>query len=200
MNGTARYETPFLRSYARSKLATDPLYAAVAERLRGTSGAIADIGCGIGLMAAYLREEGFVQPIIGVDHDAAKIEQARRAVPSATFRVGDARDPIPSDVSCVLLLDVLHYFDDAEQSAILANAARAELVVIRDGLHDGSWRYRATKLGEMFARGIRWTKGERLNFPTRERIADAFAGFASEVSPMWGATPFNNYLFVFRKP
>ena len=199
MNATARYETAFLRGYARSKLATDPLYAAVADRLRGTSGAIADIGCGIGLMAAYLREEGFAQPILGVDHDAAKIEQARRAVPSATFEVGDARDPIPASVTCVLLLDVLHYFGEAEQSAILAQAARAELVIIRDGLHDGSWRYRATKLAEMFARGIRWTKGERLNFPTRERITGAFGGFTAAVTPMWGATPFNNYLFVFRK-
>lgn len=199
MSGGAQYETRFLRNYARSKLATDPLYAAVAERLRGTTGTIADIGCGIGLMAAYLRNEGFLQPIIGVDHDEAKIAQARRAVPSAAFAVGDARDAIPN-VSSVLLLDVLHYFDDEEQSRILADASRADLVIIRDALCDGTWRYRMTKLAEMFARGVRWTKAERLNFPTRERIVSAFDGFTSEITPMWGATPFNNYLFVFRKP
>ena len=194
-----QYDTPFLRHYARSKLATDPLYAAVAERLRGTTGTVADIGCGIGLMAAYLRNEGFAQPIIGVDHDEAKIAQARRAVPSAAFAVGDARDAIPN-VSSVLLLDVLHYFDDDEQSRILADAARADLVIIRDALRDGTWRYRMTKLAERFARAIRWTKAERLNFPTRERIVSAFDGFTAEITPMWGATPFNNYLFVFRKP
>jgi trans-aconitate methyltransferase len=199
VSGGAQYETRFLRNYARSKLATDPLYAAVAERLRGTTGTIADIGCGIGLMAAYLRNEGFLQPIIGVDHDEAKIAQARRAVPSAAFAVGDARDAIPN-VSSVLLLDVLHYFDDEEQSRILADASRADLVIIRDALSDGTWRYRMTKLAEMFARGVRWTKAERLNFPTRERIVSAFDGFTSEITPMWGATPFNNYLFVFRKP
>lgn len=198
MKDAARYETRFLRSYARSKLATDPLYAAVAERLRGTHGTIADIGCGIGLMAAYLREDGFAQPIIGVDHDAKKIEQARRAVPSAAFVVGDARDAIPN-VSSILLLDVLHYFDDEEQERILGDAARGELVIIRDALHDRSWRYRMTMLAEMFARAIRWTKAERLNFPTRERIERAFVGFQQEIVPMWGATPFNNYLFVFRK-
>jgi len=197
VNG-AQYETRFLRNYARSKLATDPLYAAVAQRLRDTTGTVADIGCGIGLMAAYLRDDGFAQPIIGVDHDEAKIAQARRAVPSAAFVVGDARDAIPN-VSSVLLLDVLHYFDDDEQSRILANAARADLVIIRDALHDGTWRYRMTKVAEMFARAIRWTKAERLNFPTRERIVSAFDGFRIEVTPMWGATPFNNYLFVFRK-
>ena len=198
MSGAARYETRFLRSYAWSKLATDPLYAAVADRLRGASGTIADVGCGIGLMAAYLRAEGFAQPIIGVDHDASKIAQARRAVPSAAFVVGDARDAIPN-VSSVLLLDVLHYFDDDEQSRILGNAARADVVIIRDALRDATWRYRATVIAEMFARGVRWTKAERLNFPTRERIVAAFDGFMSEITPMWGATPFNNYLFVFRK-
>lgn len=198
MNGVAQYETRFLRTYARSKLATDPVYAAVAERLRGTTGTVVDIGCGIGLMAAYLRNEGFAQPIIGVDHDEAKIAQARRAVPSAAFVVGDARDAIPN-VSSVLLLDVLHYFNDEEQSRILADAARADLVILRDALHDGTWRYRMTKLAEMFARGIRWTKAERLHFPTRERIMSAFDGFTAEITPMWGATPFNNYLFVFRK-
>ena len=198
MNGVARYETLFLRNYARSKLATDPIYAAVAERLRGTTGPIADVGCGIGLMAAVLREQGFAQPIVGIDHDAAKIEQARRAVPSASFEVGDAREAIPAS-SAVLLLDVLHYFDDDEQSRILANAAGAGLVIIRDALRDDSWRYRLTLMAEKFARGVRWTKGERLNFPTRQRIAGAFEGFASEIAPMWGATPFNNYLFVFRK-
>jgi len=198
VSGAARYETRFLRSYAWSKLATDPLYAAVAERLRGTNGTIADIGCGIGLMAAYLRKDGFAQPIIGVDHDAKKIEQARIAVPSAAFVVGDARDAIPN-VSTVLLLDVLHYFDADEQSRILADAARGDLVIIRDCLREPTWRYRATMIAEMFARAVRWTKAERINFPTRERIESAFAGFASEVVPMRGATPFNNYLFVFRK-
>ena len=198
MSEAARYETRFLRSYARSKLATDPLYAAVAERLRGTSGTIADIGCGIGLMEAYLRARDFAQPIIGVDHDEMKIAHARRAVPSAAFVAGDARDAIPN-VSSVLLLDVLHYFDDDEQSRILANAARADLVIIRDCIRDATWRYRITLIAEMFARAVHWTKADRLNFPTRERIAGAFAGFAAEITPMWGGTPFNNYLFVFRK-
>ena len=81
MSGAARYQTRFLRSYARSKLATDPLYAAVAERLRGTSGTIADIGCGIGLMAAYLREEGFA--VEGVATGAELLERIESVAPDA---------------------------------------------------------------------------------------------------------------------
>jgi len=194
----ARYDTRFLRNYARSKLATDPLYGAVAEQLRGTTGTVVDVGCGIGLMAAYLRAEGFEQPVIGLDHDAAKIAQARRAVPSATFEVADARDPLP-EASSVLILDVLHYFNDDDQQRILGNAARADLVIIRVAPGDGSWRHRSTVVAERFARRVRWMKAELLNFPARERIVAAFDGFTSDVRPMWGSTPFNNYLFVFRR-
>jgi trans-aconitate methyltransferase len=170
----------------------------VAARLVGVAGTIVDIGCGIGLMAAYLHESGFAQPVVGIDHDARKIEQARRAVPSATFEVADAREAIP-DASAVLLLDVLHYFDDDDQSRILANAARADLVIIREALRDGTWRQHATKFAEKFARRVRWMREDKLNFPPRGRIETAFAGFSAEVTPMWGATPFNNYLFVFRR-
>jgi 2-polyprenyl-3-methyl-5-hydroxy-6-metoxy-1,4-benzoquinol methylase len=199
----SRFDTRFLRFYARSKLATDPLYEAVARRLRGHRHPIVDVGCGIGLMAFHLREHGFAQPITGVDHDSAKIERAKRAAyDGIRFTTGDARDATP-DGSSVLLLDVLHYFDADEQARILGNVARAVptggVVIIRDAVRDASWRYRATFAAEIFARGVRWIRAERLHFPTRERIVSAFDGFDAEVTPLWGATPFNNYLFVFTK-
>ena len=194
----ARYQTLFLRNYARSKLATDPLYAAVADRLRGIDLPIIDVGCGIGLMAAYLRERGFALPITGIDHDAMKIAEAQRAISSARFEVRDARD-FDAKGACVLLLDVLHYLTDDDQMRVLAGAARADIVIIRDAIRDATWRYRATLIAEAFAVGIRWTKAERLNFPPRERITNAFEGFSAGVTPMWGSTPFNNYLFVFKR-
>lgn len=199
----ARYETLFLRFYARSKLATDPLYDAVARRLRGHPHPVVDVGCGIGLMAFHLREHGFAQPITGIDHDATKIAEASRAAyDGIRFATGDARDEIPAG-SSVLLLDVLHYFDTEEQSRILENVARAVppggVAIIRDAVRDGSWRYRATYAAELFARGIQWIRAERLHFPTRDRIVGAFEGFDVETAPLWGATPFNNYLFVFTK-
>jgi SAM-dependent methyltransferase len=199
----SRFDTIFLRTYARSKLATDPLYHAVARRLRGHPHPVVDVGCGIGLMAFHLREHGFLQPITGVDHDAAKIAQAQRAAyDGIRFVTGDARDAIPPG-SSVLLLDVLHYFEEDEQQRILANIARAVppggMAIIRDGVRDASWRYFASYIAELFARGIRWIRAERLHFSTVERIVGAFDGFEAEVMPLWGATPFNNYLFVFTK-
>jgi hypothetical protein len=104
----------------------------------------------------------------------------------------------------ILLIDVLHYFTPDEQSLILANARNAVpnggVVVIRETLCDASWRFRATCAVELFARAIRWIRADRLQFATREQITNAFAGWQHEVTPLWGRTPFNNYLFVFTKP
>jgi trans-aconitate methyltransferase len=199
----ARFESTFLRTYASSKLATDPVYEAVAQRLRGHVHPIIDVGCGIGLMSFHLRERGFTQPITGIDHDAAKIASANRlSSDGLRFTTGDARDALPHGAS-VLLIDVLHYFNADEQARILANAVSAVpsggVVIIRETIADHSWRFRMTYAAEVFARGIRWIRAERLHFATRDQITSAFAGFGAEVTPLWGRTPFNNYLFVFTK-
>jgi 2-polyprenyl-3-methyl-5-hydroxy-6-metoxy-1,4-benzoquinol methylase len=197
----ALFDSRFLRGYARSKLARDPVYAAVASRLPELP--LLDLGCGVGLLAFSLRRRGFRSPIFGVDHDAKKIDAARKAADGDfEFRTGDVRDPVHFNGS-VALLDVLHYFDDDDQRRILANAracvAPGGVAIIRDAVNDASWRYRVTYVEETFARSIGWLRGERLNFPTRETIVSAFDGFACEVVPMWGRTPFNNYLFVFTR-
>jgi len=192
----ALYPTRFLRSYVRSKVANDPVYAAVYER---TNGPIVDLGCGAGVLAAYLRARGRDVPLRGVDQDARKIAVAQRlGLRDATFTVGDAADLELRGT--VVMLDLLHYLDDAARAELLRRAAAtATTVIIRDAIRDGSWRYRATYVEEMFARAVRWLRVERLNFPTREAIVDAFPGFDAEVVPLWGRLPYNNYLFVFRR-
>jgi len=196
----ALYPKRSLRSYVRWKVKSDPVYAAVFERVRGSNERIIDVGCGVGVLAAYLRARGFEGPVAGVDHDGRKIEMARGlGLRDATFSVEDATGAI--DLSgTMVILDVLHYFDDDAQRSMLRRAAAASnLVIIRDAVRDGSWRYRATYAQETFARAIRWLKAERLNFPTRETFVDAFTAFDAEILPLWARTPFNNYLFVFRR-
>jgi len=198
----SRYPRGFVRTYVRAKLATDPVYGAVFERLRGSDLPVIDIGCGVGILALYLRERGFTAPIVGIDHDAWKIEIAQRAAGSdgIAFSLGDARAPLATRGN-VVLLDVLHYFRDDDQAAILRNAANAgATVLIRDGIRDGSLRYRLTYAQEAIARVGGWLKAERLNFPTRDRIARSFnGGFTRDERPMFGRSPFNNYLFVFKR-
>lgn len=199
----SRYPTRFLRSYARVKLATDPAYAAVFELLRDTKDPLLDVGCGVGLMEFYLRERGMQMPIVGIDHDRRKIDIARGIAngdPGLSFAVADARRPMQFRGN-VVLLDVLHYFSDADQSLILRNATAAGgMIIIREGIRDGSLRYRLTYAQETLARIGGWLKAERLHFPTRESIESSLNGeFREEVRPMFGRMPFNNYLFVFRR-
>lgn len=197
------YRSRFLQGYARGKIARDPAYAAAFHALPDAP--VLDLGCGAGVLAFYLRERGFTAPILGIDHDVKKIAAARLAAAryaGLEFRTGDARAPMGFRGSTVML-DLLHYFAEAEQLDILRAAASrtppGAAVVIRDALRDGSWRYRATYAQESFSRVIGWLRAERLHFPTRALIESAFAGFTAEVTPLWGRTPFNNYLFVFTR-
>jgi SAM-dependent methyltransferase len=195
----ARYPTRFLRSYVRWKIRLDPVYAAVFERLRGSDQPLLDVGCGVGILAMYLRARGFTPAIRGIDHDERKVAVARLVMPDAEFRVADARTAGEGG-GTVALIDLLHYFGAGEQAAILASAAKnATTIIIRDAVADGSWRYRATYAQETFSRAVRWLSAERLHFPRHEDVTRPFAGFDAEVVPLYGRTPFNNYLFVFKR-
>ncbi len=203
MRFTSRYPTRFLRSYVRIKTAGDPVYGAVFDTLRGSSDSIVDLGCGIGVLEFYLRERGVTAPIAGIDRDARKVSAARAAADgdrSLSFDVGDVRAPVDLR-GTVILADVLHYLTDDEQASLLDRiAASARTIIIRDGLRDRTLRYWTTVGQETLARAAGWLRVDRLNFPTRETIERPFRGaFAAEVRPMFGRTPFNNYLFVFRR-
>ena len=199
----------WLQGYVRGKLRTDPAYTAVLEELRRRPQPLLDIGCGLGLLSFFLREHGVTGPILGVDCDEPKIARAAgiaaREYSGLTFSVGDARN-VSADFGAVVMLDVLHYLDDANQRRLLDDvAARVPpggWAMIRNGIRDGGLRYRITYTEELFVRAIGWIKGEGvINFPTREAVAAAFrqGGFEEEIRPLWGRTPFNSHLFVFRR-
>lgn len=167
-----------------------------------------DLGCGVGLLAHCLDARGLRREVVGVDLDARKIEQARRAVSSGMtvrFHQQDVRVPVDGFHGDVMMLDVLHYFSDEDQRLILTQAAgyaTEGMIIIRDCLRDNSWRYRLTVLQESFSGAIRWLQAQMLNFPTRMLISETLCGqgFVEEVTPLWGRTPFNNYLMVYRRP
>jgi SAM-dependent methyltransferase len=197
----ARYPTRFLRAYVRGKLRYDPVYEAVAERLQGNDDPLLDVGCGIGVLPLFLRARGFEAPIRGVDHDERKVAVARAVVPDVDFRVADARTAIRDATGTVLMLDLLHYFRAGEQAEMLAAAAaQAKTVILRDAIRDASWRYRLTYAQESFSRAVRWLRAERLHFAARDEVMQPFgSAFTAEVVPLYGRTPFNNYLFVFKR-
>jgi 2-polyprenyl-3-methyl-5-hydroxy-6-metoxy-1,4-benzoquinol methylase len=199
----SRYPTRFLRSYVKAKLARDPVYEAVLSRVRDSEEPLLDVGCGVGVLEMFLREHGATMPIVALDSHAKKIAIARRLAPEGVaFDVGDAL-ALPPFRGTVIILDLLHYLTSDEQQRVLLQAIdrSSGLVIVRDAVRDRTMRYRLTVAEETFARAVGWLRVPRLNFPSVEQIVAPFhaRGFEVSVAPMWGRTPLNNYLFVFRR-
>ncbi len=197
---------PWLYYYSKSKISLDPAYPVVAGILRDSPRPLLDIGCGMGLLAAYLRASGHGSAIFGMDLDAPKVELAQRVLRNerAEFRAGDALD-FSGHCGDIVMLDVLHYFDDEGQKRLLekmaASVAPSGVALIRVALNQPNWRFALTRWEEWFVKFIRWIPTSGKNFPTVDEVVGPFqaAGFAVEVRPMWGLTPFNSYLFVFHR-
>ena len=203
----ARYARREHRSYTRGKLRWDPVFRAVGPLLASSPRPLLDVGCGLGLLGQYLREHGFRARYLGIDLDARKIGEAQRAAQNGLdleFSTGSATSP-PDFRGDVALLDVLHYLPAGHQQLALAEAAArvtpGGMLVIRNVVRDASWRFRATVMEEHFIRALRWMRYPATHYPGREEIEAPLraSGFSTEVTPLWGRTPFNSYLFIARR-
>ena len=204
----ARFRERWLRFYVGKKLRSDPAFSAAFELLRASSEPLLDLGCGVGLLAFYLRERNFRAPIIGIDSDGRKIGRAnavaREAYRDLEFLERDVCAPI-SETGNVVLFDLLHYLPPNDQRNLLERLARhvapGGMLVIRECPRDRNARFWLTLLGERFAQTTTWNVMAALHFPTRENISAAFLPneFSCTVEPLWGRTPFNNHLFIFRR-
>ncbi|MFA7345126.1 MAG: methyltransferase domain-containing protein [Terrimicrobiaceae bacterium] len=198
----------FLHGYAKGKASWDPAYAAAATLLRESRFPLLDIGCGIGLLAAYLRESGCHQRILGIEPDAAKIRMAAARVagayPMVEFQAGDAR-ALPEFAGDIVMFDVLHYLEPAARRSALeqiaSRVAPGGRALIRTTFRDKSWRYHATLLEEAVVRVSGWIRGGGCHFPTNDEVAAPFLGpqWETTAKPMWGRTPFNSYLIEARR-
>ena len=204
----ALFGARWLRHYVGSKLRSDPVFAAAFHLLKDSSEPLLDVGCGVGLLAFYLRERGVEVPVIGVDTDARKIRQGVAVAGKyrgIEFIKHDVRKALPAFRGNVAVLDVVHYLAPADQRALLeelaARVAPGGLLLLRDAPREPTARFWMTYAGEVFAQTISWNIGAPLHFPTRGSIDAAFAPeeFTREEQPAWGGTPFNNRLFVFRR-
>ena len=203
-----RFVSRWHRGYAKGKLRSDPLYDGVFSELAGSKLPLLDLGCGIGILAFYLRERGLDVPILGTDYDVVKIDAANAAATDYSdleFRHGDARSGIPDHSGNVSILDILQFFTAEQQGKLLAAAARRVApdgkLIIRTGLKDSGWRFNVTYLGDLLAKATFWMKAAPTHYPTRESLTDCLAdlGFRAKITPLWGKTPFNNHLAVFQR-
>jgi uncharacterized protein (DUF2062 family)/2-polyprenyl-3-methyl-5-hydroxy-6-metoxy-1,4-benzoquinol methylase len=196
--------------YVRTKLSSDPVARAiVAMGQEHSLGDVVDVGCGRGQILALLLEMKAASRVTGFDWDPKKLEDGRHAAgpmggsvgPLALeFEVGDARThPIPP-CDTVLLIDVLHYFTDEEQTAMIARAADAarSRVLVRELDPDRGWRSFLTRVQEAVTTKIRFNKGARVRVRPIRCVVDALdsAGFDVTVEPCWGSTPLANVLVI----
>jgi 2-polyprenyl-3-methyl-5-hydroxy-6-metoxy-1,4-benzoquinol methylase len=205
----ARFRQPWLRHYVRSKLRRDRIYPTAYDLLHSSGAPILDVGCGVGLLGFYLRERACRQPILGLDLDARKIrygaEIAAEQYRDIELRFQDVAKTVPDFSGNIALFDVLHYLPHERQTALLTQLAQCVapggVLIIRDCPRDGGPRYWITWLAERFAQVISWNLDSPLHFPSRASIDDVFgaAEFERESRPLWGASPFNNRLFIFRR-
>jgi SAM-dependent methyltransferase len=196
--------------YSFSKLAMDPLYDAVPAAFAGDRAPILDLGCGIGLLLHCLRASGCQSSYVGVDTDVQKIEAARLASQrgghsDAAFDVCDLSKRFPRHEGSVALLDVLQYLPPDAHEPLISQAAQCVScdgrLVIRTGLADGSWRSTLTRATDRFGHWSGWMK---TSFKAQPSAADLAAvlrrhGLQADFKPLWGRTPFNNWLVIARR-
>ena len=205
----AQFPQHWLRHYVRGKLRHDQIYSTAYELLRASENSILDVGCGVGLLAFYLRERACRQPVLGLDVDARKIrygsEIASKQYEDVELRLHDVQGALPVFAGNIALFDVLHYLPDAAQRALLSDlagcVAPGGVLIIRDCPREPRPRYWMTFLAEKFAQAVSWNLRTPLHFPTRESLSDVFRAneFEREIRPLWGTSPFNNHIFIFRR-
>jgi SAM-dependent methyltransferase len=204
----ARFGERWLRIYAGWKLRADPIFLAAFELFSGSDQPLVDVGCGVGLLAFYLRERNFLGPITGLDRDSRKIARAQAVAAGGyqdlQFIEQDVCAPIAQSGN-IVIFDCLHYLRPDDQVRLLERLA-ARLVpggalIIRDCARDGNARFWLTRLAERFAQITSWNLKVPLHFPSRAEIFGVFdeERFSGSVAPLWGRTPFNNHLFIFRR-
>ncbi len=197
------------RSYVAAKVKTDPLYGAVYEELRSSELPLLDLGCGLGLLAFYLRERGLNFPIRGLDYDSRKIDSARKVAAALAhsaldFATHDARSGLPEHSGNVSILDILQFFTPAGQETLLnlaaARVAPGGKLVIRSGLRDDSGRFKITVFCDYLAKASFWMKAAPTHYPAAEDFTRILSPHGQvRIAPLWGGTPFNNHLIVLER-
>lgn len=196
--------------YVRAKLGSDPLYPGVLAALRGSSEPLLDLGCGLGLLAHALRFDAQTLAYRGVDNDAAKIARARRisdkcAFAQTQFDVVDLASTTPDHRGSVAILDVLQYLAPDAQRALLTKAAAmltpGAVLVIRSAIDDTSGRARTSRVTDRMAQWIGWMQFRPRSWPTLDSLHAPLeaAGMQVDSAPLYGNTPFNNWLIVARR-
>ncbi|MDQ5878848.1 MAG: SAM-dependent methyltransferase [Pseudomonadota bacterium] len=224
---TAPYRSAGRSDYywARGKLSRDPIFTALLERGVFPDGArVLDLGCGRGLLAAWLlaAEQMAAQGswdapqappkalrFRGVELVAREAHCGNAALqPLYGDRValsgGDMRSAGMEAIDAVAILDVLHYIPHAEQDQLLDRIRAAlgpgGLFLTRVGDASGGWRFR---ISQWVDRRMAQLQGHRYAPTWCRPLAEwrrtlERRGFTVEALPMSSGTPFANVMLICR--
>jgi SAM-dependent methyltransferase len=192
--------------YARSKLRTDPLYPAVVAALERTRAPVLDLGCGLGLLAHAMRAMDRALPYRGVDRDADKTARAQRIADArglrdVRFDVADLTHGLPAHRGS----DMLQYIDATAQRELLQGAASMldgdGVLIIRNTMADDSDRARTSRVADRLSHLIGWMQFRPRSYPTLDGLRGVLEETRLRVDarPLYGNTPFNNWLVIARR-
>jgi 2-polyprenyl-3-methyl-5-hydroxy-6-metoxy-1,4-benzoquinol methylase len=174
------FKGPVLEWYLKVKIRLEKDYTLFHEILP-KEGQITDIGCGYGFMSYMLSFLSQGRTITGIDYDREKIETAGN-VPARHDRIsfihGDVLQMQLPLSKAFILADVLHYFPEDEQEALIRrcieNLEEGGMLVIRDADRQLQKRHTGTRLSEFFSTRIGFNqtrRGEKkLFFTSKEKI------------------------------
>jgi cyclopropane fatty-acyl-phospholipid synthase-like methyltransferase len=210
----------FAYNFARGKLRADPVFRALLERgLLLGRGHILDLGCGQGLLTAWLRAallcyesgrwpQGWPpaprpQSTRGIELMIRDVERARVAFgPECEISQGDIRSAEFGTTDAVVILDVLQYIGREEQLQLLKRVRAAlparGLLLLRIGDADGGLRFRYSQWVDKLVMLFRG----HATVATHCRSADQWrnllceCGFEVQATPMSQGTHFANVLLI----
>ncbi len=217
----------FAWHFARGKLGGDPAFAGLLQRgLIPAHARVLDIGCGQGLLAALLGSlagdspaerawpAGWAPPpsgtqVHGIELMPRDVERAQQALghlgERARFTLGDMCTTTFTPADVVVILDVLHYVNEAAQEDVLRRVREAlapgGVLLLRVGDAAAGLPFKLSNWVDAVVFFFRGHSSSRLYC---RPLGDWQAllqklGFAVEAVPMHAGTPFANILLVARK-
>ena len=212
----------FAYHFARGKLSSDPVYTAIlALGLIADKARILDLGCGQGVLAAWLlaaeesRAAGAWCPawapppagwrFHGVERMSRDVERAHRALGDrVAVQLGDIRSAAFGEADAVIILDVLHYMDREAQEAVLRRVRAAlsagGLLLLRVGDAAGGLPFSISNWVDqivLLLRGRGLVQLHSRPIPDWIEMLERI-GFQTKAMPMSADTPFANVLLVAR--
>ena len=118
------------------------------------------------------------------------------------LEVMDLGRETPEHCGSVTILDVLQFLPHEAQRELLlkvvAMIAPRGRLVIRTGLQDESGRSRTSRRSDGFANLVGWRQERPRGHPTAAGLRQILegAGLRISMAPLYGNTPFNNWLLV----